>query len=241
MTSYRGRLCFVIGILAWTALLPPREACAFQATAGGQVQGKVILDSDGAAVSGVTITLAQVSATPRANSMNPPNSGTVTTTPISGGTAGAAATATATSAKDGSFSVSGLATGQFAVCVKDPNAAVIDPCLWTDSRTTVAVTAGTLSSGLLVRVKKASTVTVRVNDTAQALAQKSTELYPPHVLVGAFDVRGGFHPAREVRKDATGISYQLPGDRFECIAACARVHVDLCPAIQPNADERVLV
>ena len=59
MTSYRGRLCFVIGILAWTALLPPREACAFQATAGGQVQGKVILDSDGAAVSGVTITLAQ--------------------------------------------------------------------------------------------------------------------------------------------------------------------------------------
>jgi hypothetical protein len=42
-----------------------------------------------------------------------------------------------------------LATGQFAVCVKDPSAAVIDPCLWTDSRTAVNITAGNLSSGLL--------------------------------------------------------------------------------------------
>jgi len=66
--------------------------------------------------------------------------------------------------------------------------------------TSVNVAASSLSSGLVVRVKKASTVTVRVNDTAQALAQKPTEAYPPHVLVGAFDMRGGFHPAREVQK-----------------------------------------
>jgi hypothetical protein len=110
---------------------------------------------------------------------------------------------------NGSFSGAGLATGQFAVCVKDPSAAVIDPCLWTDSRTAVNITAGNLSSGLLVRVKKASTVSVQVNDTAQALAQKPTDAYPPHVLVGAFDARGGFHPARQTQKNSAGISYQL--------------------------------
>jgi hypothetical protein len=153
--------------------------------------------------------------------MNPPNSGTVTTAPISGasaaagastapGASSAATTATATPANDGSFSVASLAVGQFAICVKDPSGAVIDPCLWTDSRTTVNIVAGNMTSGLVVRVKKASAVSVRVNDTAQALAQKSTDAYPPHVLVGAFDARGGFHPAQEVQKDSTGISYQLP-------------------------------
>jgi hypothetical protein len=215
MTPYRHRRPFVVALLASTALfVPPRPVHAFQtAVAAGQVQGKVVLDSDGSAVTGVTITLVQISATPKAAAINPVNSGTVTTTPISGSSlagGSAATTATTTSAKDGTFSVPGLATGQFAVCVKDPKAAVIDPCLWTDSRTSVNVAASSLSSGLVVRVKKASTVTVRVNDTAQALAQKPTEAYPPHVLVGAFDMRGGFHPAREVQKDATGISYQLP-------------------------------
>jgi hypothetical protein len=218
MTSYRRKWHFVVALLAWAALIPLRPAHAFQAgtttpaAGAGQVQGKIVLDSDGSAISGVTITLVQVSATPSAISANPVNSGTVTTTPVSGGSgaAGAAATATTTSAKDGSFSVAGLATGQFAVCVKDPNATVIDPCLWTDSRTIVNVAASSLSSGLVVRVKKASTVGVRVNDAAQALVQKSTDVYPPHVLVGAFDSRGAFHPAREVQKDSTGISYQLP-------------------------------
>jgi hypothetical protein len=145
--------------------------------------------------------------------MNPINSGTVTTAPIPGSIAGSASpgstTATTTTANDGSFSVGGLATGQFAVCVKDPNATVIDPCLWTDSQTTVNVTSGNLSSGLLVRVKKASSVSVQVNDTAQALVQRPTDAYPPHVLVGAFDARGGFHPAQPIQKNSAGISYRL--------------------------------
>jgi hypothetical protein len=209
MTLYRHTWQSVAVVLACAALLPLRQAHAFQVSGGG-VQGKVVLDSDGSAVSGVTITLVQIGATPRATSMNPPNSGTVTTSPISGGSSAAATKATTTSANNGTFSASGLAVGQFAVCVKDPTAGVIDPCLWTDSRTTVNVIAGSLTSGLVVRVKKASTVSVRVNDAAQALVQKSTDLYPPHVLVGAFDARGGFHPAHEVQKDSTGISYQLP-------------------------------
>src|ERR1022692_572758 len=103
MTLYRHTWQSVAVVLLCAALLPLRQAHAFQAS-GGEVQGKVILDSDGSAVSGVTIALVQISATPRAASMNPPNSGTVTTSPISGGSSSAAATATTTSANNGSFS-----------------------------------------------------------------------------------------------------------------------------------------
>ncbi len=218
MTPYRHTWHFAAVLLAWAALVPLRQAHAFQASAStsaaaAQVQGKVVLDSDGSAVSGVTVTLVQVSTVPRATATSPVGGGAITVTPISSGSSGApstATTATTTPAADGSFSVGGLATGQFAVCVRDPKAAVIDPCLWTDSRTTVPVTAGNLSSGLIVRVKKASTVSVRVNDTAQALVQKPGEAYPPHVLVGALDARGGFHPAQQAEKDSAGISYQIP-------------------------------
>jgi len=215
MPSYRCKSNFVIGFLAVAALTRP-EAQAFQtgaatAVVGGQVQGKIVLDNDGSAVSGVTVTLVQISATPRATAVSPINSGTVTTAPISasGATTGTASTITTASAANGSFSVAGLATGQFAVCVKDPKAAVIDPCSWTDSRTMVPVTAGNMSSGLIVRVKKASSLSVRVNDTAQALFQRPGELNSPHVLVGAFDARGGFHPAHEA-KDSSGVTYVLP-------------------------------
>lgn len=219
MMPYRHTWQFAAFFLACTAIVPLRPARAFQASGSlsattAQVQGKVVLDSDGSAVSGVTVTLVQVSTTPRAATVGPVGSGAITVTPISGGSVGGATstatTVTTTPAADGSFSAGGLATGQFAVCVRDPKAAVIDPCVWSDSRTTVPITAGNLSSGLVVRVKKASTFSVRVNDTAQALVQKPGEAYPPHVLVGALDARGGFHPAREVQKDSTGITYELP-------------------------------
>jgi hypothetical protein len=133
MTSYRRTFGLVAASLPLVLAFPVRQAAAFQgvpsatATAAVQVQGTVVLDNNGAAVSGVTVTLVQISATPRATALNPINSGTVTVTPISGGAASGASTAativTTTTASDGSFSAAGLATGQFAVCVKDPTAA----------------------------------------------------------------------------------------------------------------------
>ena len=80
MASYRYTCHLAPVLLAWTALVPLRPADAFQASAG-QVQGKVVLDSDGSAVSGATVTLVQIGATPKATSMNPPNSGIGTPNP----------------------------------------------------------------------------------------------------------------------------------------------------------------
>jgi hypothetical protein len=173
------------------------------AAASGQVQGKILLESDSSPLSGATITLVPINI-----SVAP-----LSATPISGSNGGStgsgAATATTTSGKDGTFSVSGLAPGQFAICVKDPLGTVTDPCAWRDSRTTVTVVANSPSTGVVVRVKKASVVRIRLNDAIQALAKKATDSAPPHVLVGAFDLRGMFHPALEVHKDSTGTDYQL--------------------------------
>jgi hypothetical protein len=212
MSPQGPTLILILALLAAAAAIAPPDASAFPAANTGAIQGKVVFDNDASALSGVTLTLVRISATPGTTVMNPPNSGTVTISPIPGSEPAATATtsASATPAADGSFEVDGLPVGQYAICVKDPAARVIDPCLWTDSRTTVNVIAGSLTGGLIVRVKKASAIAVRVNDTAQALVQKAGEAYPPHVLVAAFDLRGGLHPAFETQKDATGISYQLP-------------------------------
>lgn len=216
MMSYPRAWYLVVFLLAWTALNPASGAFAFQnsasaaAGAPGQVQGKVVLDSDGSAVPGAAVTVYRIGATQGASAPNSVNSGTVTTTAIAGSTGGTTATtASAATAKDGTFSVTGLAAGQFGVCVKDSTSTVIDPCLWPDSLTTVNVASGSLSSGLVVRAKKATLTTVRVNDTGQFLAAASGQATPPHVLIGAFDMRGLFHPAMEVKKDSTGITYQL--------------------------------
>jgi hypothetical protein len=212
MPPVRCLRLFVL-LVSIASLLPAFQASSTSTvvTGGGQVQGKTVLDSDGSVVAGVTVTLIQIKSTPGMSSTSPTGNGTVTTTVIAGAsTSGGTTNVTASAAKDGTFSAAGLATGQYAVCVQDPAAEVIDPCLWSDSRTTVGVTAGSLSSGLVVRVKKASIVSVRLNDTAQALVQRPGDQAPPHVLVGAFDSRGIFHPARQAQKDASGVSYQIP-------------------------------
>lgn len=159
------------------------------AVATGSVQGKIVVDSDGSAVSGASISLVAAGG------------GT--------GAGSASAVRTFTSAADGTFTVAGLAAGRYSVCVRDPSGSVIDPCSWTDSLTTLTAAAGNTSTSFTVRVKRASTISVQVNDPAQALALTAADTYPPHVLVGAFGVGGIFHTAREVSNDASGRSFGL--------------------------------
>ena len=188
-----GFLSILLGFAACAAAqqaptLPPWPFTS--AVSIGSVQGKVVLDSDGSAVSGVSISLVAAGG--------------------GSGAGPASAVRTFTPAADGTFTDTNLAAGRYLVCVKDPSGAVIDPCSWTDSLTTLTAAAGNASTSFTVRVKKASTVSVRVNDTGQILAMTPTDSHAPHILVGASDVRNGFHPARAVQSDATGVSYELP-------------------------------
>lgn len=175
-------------LLAFGLLLFTRVTVAYQLSATqigtGKIQGQVVLDSNGSAVSGAIVTAYRISPAPTVS-------------------------ATASTGKDGSFTVSSLTSGQFGLCVKSSTAGLIDPCQWVDLLTTVNVTNGSTTSGVTVRLKAASALSVRVNDTAQVLAQAPGAAAPPHVLVGAFDLKGIFHPLNEAKNDSTGISYEL--------------------------------
>ncbi len=60
---------------------------------------------------------------------------------------------------------------------------------------------------MTVKALLASTVQVQVNDAGSFLSQGPSAV-PPHVLVGVWDGHGGFHPALEVQKTSSGITFQ---------------------------------
>ena len=149
----------------------------------GQIQGRVV-DSSGAPVSAASVTAYRVGPTP-------------------------APKAASTAAANGSFSISGLGSGRFGLCVTENSGTFIDPCEWSDLQTTVAVTDGQTSSGVTVSLRKASTVNVQLNDPAQVTARAAGESAPPQVLVGVFDLKGIFHPARESKQAGATTSYVI--------------------------------
>ena len=103
----------------------------------------------------------------------------------------------------------GLAAGQFAVCVADSGQGLVDPCDWSETTWKLPVVANSVSKNFVIPVKKVSSITVRINNLNHAMDTRPTDSAPPHIVVGAFDILGRFHPATDVRKDGTGNSYQI--------------------------------
>jgi len=176
-----------VRLIAVGLILFTRATVAYQLGATllgtGQIQGQVILDSGGSAVPGATVTAYRISPAPTVS-------------------------ATASTGKGGSFTVSSLTTGQYGLCVKSATAGLIDPCQWLDLITPVNVTNGNVTAGVTIRLKPASSLSVTINDTALVLPQAAGQAAPPHVLVGAYDLKGFLHPLNQT-KSATGNSYGL--------------------------------
>lgn len=206
----RNRKCILYVCRFGLALLLATQVTAiFQAKAApppvntGQILGKVVKEGNGSALSGASVTAYRISPAPTVS-------------------------ATASTGKDGSFTIGGLSSGQYGICVNDGSGALINPCNWVDLATTVTVVDGSATSGVQISMKASSTLNVRVNDAGQFMGKKAGETSPPHVLVGAFDLKGVFHPAVESQKDNSGISYQLsiPQD-FPVRMSLYSVHVKL--------------
>lgn len=175
-----GIACLVVAAFPSVGVAQAQSSSAV----AGQIQGKVVLEAGGSALSGATVTAYRIAPAP-------------------------AVRVSTSTGSDGSFTVAGLAPGRYGICVKHPSGTLIDPCQWPYIQRPLSVTNGGTSGGVVIRMKKASALNVRVNDTGQFLARKSSEAFPPHVLVGAFDMRGAFHPALQTGKDSSGVSYQL--------------------------------
>lgn len=183
MKPYSLLHILVAGALCATALTVRINA---QTAAGtGQIKGSVVSASDKSNLSGVTVNIFRIGS-PQ---------------PFS---------AKVVRAGDGTFTASGLATGTYGMCANQPGGMFIDQCEWSDFHSSTLVTTGKITAGAVIHLKKASGLTIRVNDAGTSLARGANEHDPPHVLVGVFDSRGILHPAIETKRDGTGVSYLLP-------------------------------
>jgi hypothetical protein len=153
----------------------------------GQIQGKVVTASGGAAISGATVIAQRTSPAPIVRSQS------------------------VKSAADGSFTIGSVLPGQYVFCVTDGTGTLLNPCDWPDQQpTTVTVTAGSTTGPVSVAVPAASTLQVRLNDpqglSTAALPGKSA---PPLLMIAVHGTGGSFHPAFVSSKDATGINYSV--------------------------------
>ena len=125
----------------------------------------------------------------------------------SGGGAAAPPALRALGAADGSFALAGLPAGLYQLCADAPGKELLDPCLWDRLPTPISV--GELPlTGKGVQLKRGATLSIRVDDPAQALAV-AEKTGKGHLLLGVWSANGLFHPARVTAEDAAGRTYSL--------------------------------
>lgn len=182
---FRQKYQVVFLAIAFTLTLGAQSpSTATSDTGTGQMRGIVTSALDQTAVAAATVSAFLIGSTP------------------------AFSTSAVTGLK-GNFILNGLIDGAYGVCVSDKRAVYLDQCQWPDLHTTVVVSKGQIVSGLNLQLRGASAINIRVNDSGQVLTKTFTDHIPPHVNAGVFDMHGMFHPAPEVGRDATGISFQL--------------------------------
>jgi hypothetical protein len=146
-----------------------------------QLQG-IVRDDDGNPVAGAQITAYLAVAEPSSRFPSLP------------GAAVGQRAATASTATNGAFTLSGLAAGRYVLCVQ--SAQGLDPCNW-GTALTATLAAGQTRTGLQIRLPAISQLRVRLEDPSALLAER-------HVQTGVLTPRGLFSPARLVSEDPTG-------------------------------------
>jgi len=114
---------------------------------------------------------------------------------------------TTISSRTGAFTVNSVPAGRYEVCARPATAAYADSFLWGTHRIIANVPAPAGAQPIVILLKKASLLKVRPNDSATFLQPLPTEKFPPHLVVGVWGRR--FLAAREMKKDSTGIDYEL--------------------------------
>jgi hypothetical protein len=129
---------------------------------------------------------------------------------------GPVGTIRATTASDGSFVLSGLPAGSYALCTSVKGGGYLDPCDWSAVVPTVQVGVGQAVSGYRLVAKKGWTLQVRVNDPSKALdSAAGPAKSSPHVVVGVFTEKHTFQPLALTSKDSGGRNVEgtIPFDK----------------------------
>jgi hypothetical protein len=120
----------------------------------------------------------------------------------------------AQSAANGTFQITGMPAGTYALCVDATKDIHLDPCAWSGTPATVTVADGQNVTGVSLSLIKGSTLQVNINDPGQFLQIRPGEIGPPHVLVAVMPQKGPPVPLGMVSATATGQQYQvvIPGN-----------------------------
>jgi len=110
---------------------------------------------------------------------------------------------------NGAFTLGSLPAGTYNICAQVPGANYLDPCTWTTSPPSVAVTDGQTASGNTIRLKAGGVLKVRVNDPGQSLAQRPNDPGPGHVFIGLTIPLGAPLAMPMTKNDSTGLEFQM--------------------------------
>jgi hypothetical protein len=109
---------------------------------------------------------------------------------------------------DGTFAFTGLDPGIYRLCAQLTGKAWLNPCEWGHSNTTVILTSEQIRQGIVLTMKKAATVPIRLDDPQGLLAGKK---HTPgaDVLIGVGNDAGMFHAVTIVSEDAKGREHSI--------------------------------
>jgi hypothetical protein len=117
--------------------------------------------------------------------------------------------ASARTAEDGSFSVSGVPDGSYRLCVQVRSGELLDPCQWSATTPVANLSQGRAADLGEIRLAKGYRLRVKVRDAAAVLTANEGKTAGAHLLVGVWRQDGLFVPMRAAGKDAEGKNYEL--------------------------------
>jgi len=109
---------------------------------------------------------------------------------------------TARTGSDGSFNLTGLATGSWLICVDASG--YLDPCHWSFTPPVFTVAVGQAVQGALIRLDASYTLHVQVHDPQRLLVNEG-KVAGDVLQIGARSLSGNIHPA--------ALASSIPGER----------------------------
>jgi len=109
----------------------------------------------------------------------------------------------------GVFQVDGLPNGEYTLCVQAPSTTWLNPCEWSATRLTVAVSAGQRAVNKAIILKRAAVVSIRVDDPGKLLSQNEGKVQGAHLLIGVRSDKSVFHAASVTANGSAGRSYAV--------------------------------